>query len=143
MIWCEHCKDHFSENHFLDGKCAVGIEYGPTGISMIAEQLLRKIFWECDYIDFSDGRLVLDGSLEITPEETAWIRAYGKEMEPVREAESLIFWERAISDRIKLALAGNTEARERLSYFAHQKSEPARRLAREALVAHGLEEFND
>lgn len=35
-IWCEHCRDHFAEDHYGDdGFHKVGFEYGPTGADAV------------------------------------------------------------------------------------------------------------
>lgn len=41
----------------------------------LAEKLLKKILWE-SYSDIDDsGRLIVDGHIEITPEERDWCEA--------------------------------------------------------------------
>jgi hypothetical protein len=38
MVWCEHCRDHFDEDHYEGGYHKVGTQWGPTGLRMAAEQ---------------------------------------------------------------------------------------------------------
>jgi len=41
--WCEHCRDHFDEDHYDDeGRHLSGLEYGPTGVLMLLEECVAS-----------------------------------------------------------------------------------------------------
>lgn len=40
--WCEHCRDHFDEDHYDDeGDHRSGLEYGPLGEQILLERCVR------------------------------------------------------------------------------------------------------
>jgi len=43
MIWCEHCRDHFEEDHYPDGSHAAGLQFGPTGRTMVIESAVQAL----------------------------------------------------------------------------------------------------
>ncbi len=60
MKWCEHCRDHYHQDHYEDGYHKVGWKYGPEGRDGVAKQLLAKIVT-------TPG--VLTGGFDITEDE--------------------------------------------------------------------------
>jgi hypothetical protein len=46
--WCEHCRDHFDENHYPEpyGPHKVGPAYGPTGQALVFAQMARMVIGE-------------------------------------------------------------------------------------------------
>lgn len=42
--WCEHCRDHYDGDHYDDhGRHKVGVQYGPTGVSLRRAEIARNI----------------------------------------------------------------------------------------------------
>lgn len=41
MIWCEHCRDHYPEDHYEEGNHKVGREFGPTGEALYLAKVLH------------------------------------------------------------------------------------------------------
>lgn len=43
MMWCEHCRDHFVDDHYLDGDHLIGAHYGPVGRARAKEEKYEQI----------------------------------------------------------------------------------------------------
>jgi hypothetical protein len=93
MTWCEACRDHFDEDHYVkdyvmfdgtvmpNGAHGVGPQYGPAGADMVklclVDLIIGKgsVLWEHDERSFEvrhDGKHV--GFIEVTESgEVVWI----------------------------------------------------------------------
>lgn len=40
-VWCEHCRDHYPEDHYENDRHKVGVEYGPTGRDRKLRQIIE------------------------------------------------------------------------------------------------------
>jgi len=42
-MWCEHCRDHYDEDHYGDDGHKVGAAYGPAGERLHALEMLPEM----------------------------------------------------------------------------------------------------
>lgn len=42
-MWCEHCRDHFDNDHYVDGQHGIGEGYGPTGYQLALNAVVADI----------------------------------------------------------------------------------------------------
>jgi hypothetical protein len=48
VTWCEHCRDHFPEDHYVDGRHKVGEQYGPAGRVLVEAQENERLREQLD-----------------------------------------------------------------------------------------------